>query len=143
MGAHAKGMKELSDDLRKAVENVIPDAKKVTGKGSLNIKRSAQRIIKAASHRGYLPHYPRSISYEVKSAGTFVSSEIGPESEKLQGGLGKLLENGSANNTAIPHLGPALDLEENTFYGYIEEIGLKLLEGQRGPDGPVVDPGGG
>lgn len=143
MGAKATGLSELSDDLRKAVENVIPDAKKVTGKGSLNIKRTAQRIIKAASHRGYLPHYPRAITYEVKSSGTVVSSEIGPESEKLQGGLGPLLENGSQNNDAIPHLGPGLDLEENTYYGYMEEIGLKLLEGKRGPDGPVVDPGGG
>src|SRR6266403_5384154 len=142
MGAKATGLDGLSDDLRKAVEDAIPDAKKIVGKGSLNIKKEAQRIIRAYSKRGYLPHYPRAISYEVKSSGTIVSSEIGPKSEKLQGGLGRLIENGSVNNAPIPHLSPALDLEENTFFGYMEDLGEKLLEGKE-VDGPVVDPGGG
>lgn len=142
MGAKATGFKELSEDLRKAAENAIPDAKKITGKGSLNVKKEAQRIIRAYGKRGYLPHYPRSITYEVSVSGAIVSSEIGPESEKLQGGLGRLIENGSINNAPIPHLSPALDLEENTFYSYAEELGEKLLEGEA-VDGPVADPGDG
>lgn len=143
MGAKVAGLRELSADLRKAVENVIPDAKKVAGKGGLNVKREAQRIIKERSKRGYLPHYPRAITYEVKASGGLVSVEIGPDNEKLQGGLGKLLENGSVNNVPIPHLSPALDLEENNFYSYMEDLAERLLEGRRGDDGPVVDPGGG
>lgn len=139
MGVTKHGFAELSEDLRKAVENAIPDAKKIVGKGSLNIKREAQRIIRERSRRGYLPHYPRSISYKVTSSGTIVSSEIGPESEKLQGGLGRLIEYGSINNSPIPHLSPALDAEENTFYSYMEELGEKLLEGER-VDGPETDP---
>lgn len=142
MGAKVTGLEELSDDLRQAVENAIPDAKKIVGKGSLNIKKEAQRIIKAASHRGYLPHYPRSISYEVKASGAVVSSEIGPDSAKMQGGLGPLLENGSVNNSPIPHLSPALDDEEGPFFTYMEQLGESLLEGRQ-VDGPVVDPGGG
>lgn len=140
MGAKATGLEGLSDDLAKAAKNAIPDAKKIVGKGSLKVKQEAQRIIKAASHRGYLPHYPRSISYDVEARGTVVSSEIGPKSEKLQGGLGRLLEMGSINNAPIPHLSPALDAEENVFYGYMEDLGMKLLEGMD-VDGPEVDPG--
>lgn len=140
MGAKAHGLKELSEDLQKAVKNAIPDAKKITGKGALNVKREAQRIIRERSHRGYLPHYPRAISYDVEAHGTLVSAEIGPKTEKLQGGLGRLIELGSANNAPIPHLDPALSLEENTFYGYMEELGEKLLNGEY-VDGPEVDPG--
>lgn len=141
MGAKASGLDGLSDDLRKAAERAVPDAKKIVGKGSLQIKRDAKRIIRAASHRGYLPHYPKSITYEVTTSGTVVSSEIGPESERLQGGLGRLLEDGSVNNAPIPHLNPALDFEEPWFIRYMEDLGVKLLEGVA-VDGPAVDPGG-
>jgi hypothetical protein len=140
MGAKVTGLEELSEDMRSAVENAIPGAKKICGKGSLQIKREAQRIIKARSKRGYLPHYPRAITYDVKASGAVVSSEIGPDAEKKQGGLGPLLENGSVNNAPIPHLNPALDLEEHVFYSYMEELGESLLEGAA-VDGPVVDPG--
>src|SRR5258706_2064640 len=113
MGAKATGLDGLSDDLRTAVENAIPAAKKIVGKGSLNIKKEAQRIIRERSVRGYLPHYPRALGYDVKAAGTIVSSEIGPDDAKLQGGLGRIIENGSVNSAPIPHLSPALDGEEN------------------------------
>jgi hypothetical protein len=142
MGAKATGLEGLSDDLRRAVENAIPAAKKIAGKGSMNVKKEAQRIIKAASHRGYLPHYPKSITYKVSASGAVVSSEIGPDSARLQGGLGRLLENGSVNNSPIPHLNPALDLEEHVFYSHMEELGEALLEGAE-VNGPTVDPGGG
>lgn len=142
MGVKVTGLEELSEDLQRAVKNAIPDAKKIVGKGSLNVKKEAQRIIKAASRHGYLPHYPKSISYEVKASGAVISSEIGPDAAKLQGGLGRLLENGSVNNSPIPHLSPALDDEEGPFYSYMEDLGIKLLEGAD-VDGPVIDPGGG
>lgn len=142
MGARITGLRELRADLRKAVEDAIPDAKKICGKGSLNVKREAQRIIRERSKRGYLPHYPRAITYEVKASGAVVSSEIGPDNDKLQGGLGKIIENGTVNSAPIPHMSPALDLEENRFYGYMEDLGEKLLEGRQVDGGPVIDPGG-
>ena len=140
MGAKASGLDELSRDLQEAVKRAIPDAKKIVGKGALNVKREAQRIIRERSKRGYLPHYPRAISYEVEAHGAVVSAEIGPKTEKLQGGLGKILENGTVNNAPIPHLSPGLDLEEHTFYSHMEELGEALLEGKY-VDGPVSDPG--
>jgi len=140
MGAKASGLKELSADWQKAVKNAIPDAKKIAGKGALQVKREAQRIIREASKKGYLPHYPRAISYDVDAHGATVTAEIGPKTEKLQGGLGKVLELGTVNSAPIPHLDPALSLEENTFYSYMEELGEKLLNGEY-VDGPEVDPG--
>lgn len=141
MGAKATGLEELSEDLQKAVKEALPAAKKIAGKGAMNVKKEAQRIIRERSKRGYLPHYPKAISYDVTAAGGLVSAEIGPKSEKLQGGLGRILEYGTVNNSAIPHLSPALDAEEHVFYSYMEELGEKLLEGLPVEGGPVVDPG--
>lgn len=140
MGAKANGLNELSEDLQKAIAEAIPSAKKIAGKGALKVKKDAQRIIRERSKRNYLPHYPRAISYDVTASGTVVTAEIGPKTEKLQGGLGRLIEEGSVNNAPIPHLSPALDAEENTFYGYVEDLGETLLNGGH-VDGPVSDPG--
>ena len=139
MGAKITGLEELDEDLRFAVEEAIPQAKKIAGKGALKVKKRAQEIIKAYSTRGYLPHYPRSITYAVTAQGAVVTAEIGPKTEKLQGGLGRLIEEGSVNNAPIPHLSPALDEEEGVFYSYAEELGESLLE-RRKVDGPERDP---
>lgn len=143
MGAKITGARELSADLQKAVDTCVGQAKRVVGQGCGNIKRDAQRIIRGASHYGYLPHYPRAISYDVSVRGTVVSGDVGPKTERLQGGLGGLLEYGSVNNAPIPHLDPALSLEEPRFAPYAEALGVALLEGLAGPAGPVTDPDGG
>jgi hypothetical protein len=141
MGARVTGLRELQDDLRQAADDAVDGAKKVVGQGCNNIKKDAQRIIRGASRRGYLPHYPRAISYDVTTRGMVVSGEVGPKPEKLQGGLGRILEYGTVNNAPIPHMSPALDIEDPKFVRYMEELGVRLLEGQEAPDGPVVDPG--
>jgi hypothetical protein len=139
VGAKVTGLEELDEDLQRAIADAIPAAKKIAGKGALKVKKRAREIIKANSPHGYLPHYPYSISYDVTAHGPVVTAEIGPKTEKLQGGLGRIIEEGTVNNSPIPHLSPALDEEENTFYGYMEDLGESLLEGRR-VDGPAVDP---
>lgn len=139
MGAKATGLTELIDDMQHAQDDVIEATKKVVGQGSLNVKKDAQKIIRAASHRGYLPHYPRAISYDVTASGTTVTGEIGPKQGKLQAGLGPYLEYGTSNNAPIPHLQPALDAEEPRLARFMEELGADLLESQPTPDGPVMD----
>lgn len=143
MGATSHGLKELESDLQKAIDRAVPEAKKIVGKGCMNIKKQARATIKARSRRGYLPytHYPRSITYDVTAMGLVVRGEIGPKSEMRQGGLGGLIEYGSVNNAAIPHLTPALDAEEPRFFPYVEDLGVRLLEGRDGPGGFEVDSG--
>ena len=141
MGAHAEGLSDLIDDLKTAEETAVEATKKVIGKGCLNIKKDAQRIVRASSPRGYLPHYPRSIGYEVTAAGDTVTGEIGPRRDRLQGGLGSYVELGTVHNAPIPHLSPALDAEIEPTARYLEKVGAQLLEGDRTPvEGPVRDP---
>lgn len=142
MGAHAEGLSDLIDDLQRASDEAVEATKKVIGKGSLNVKKDAQRIIRAASPRGYLPHYPRAISYEVTASGSVVTGEIGPRRDRKQGGLGSYVELGTVHNPPIPHLSPALDAELEPTARYLEDVGARLLEGDRTPvEGPVRDPG--
>lgn len=143
MGAKIRGARELSADLQKAVDTCIEGAKKVVGQGCNNIKKDAQRIIRGASHYGYLPHYPKAISYDVTVTGYVVSGEVGAKTERLQGGLSRILEDGTVNNAPIPHHDPALSLEEPRFPPHIEALGMALLEGRTVAGGPVTDPDGG
>lgn len=142
MGAKTYGWKEVGRDMHTASERVVEDGKKIVGKGCLNIKRQAQQTIREQSPHGYLPHYPRSISYDVTARAANITGEVGPDAGKLQGGLARLLEFGSIHNAPIPHLIPAIDDEEPKFARYVAEFGEKLINGESGPDGPVNDPGG-
>jgi hypothetical protein len=142
MGATSTGLTELVHDLDYARDHAVEGAKKVVGKGMSVAKKQAQATIRAASHRGYLPHYPRAIGYEVTAAGTIITARIGADPAKLQGGLGNIIEYGSRNSTPIPHIGPAVEAELPVITRYLEDLGEKLIAGQPGPDGPVVDPGG-
>lgn len=143
MGAQTFGWKELGDDMGTAAERVVEDGKKIVGKGCNNIKKQAQGIIRGNSPRGYLPHYPRAIGYDVTAHAADIIGEVGPDANKKQGGLGRIIEYGTVNNAPIPHLSPSLDAELPRFEQYAAELGEKLLNGQPGPDGPVTDPGGG
>jgi hypothetical protein len=144
MGAKSEGLKELAADLQKAADEVEERGKRIVGQGCNNIKKQAQRTIRAASHRGYLPHYPRALGYEVRSGGGSIIGVVGADPAKLQGGLGDLLEYGSQNNAPIPHTNPALDAEVPRFERYVAELGESLIAGQTPPaGGPVTDPGGG
>ena len=141
MGARSTGLKELAADLNKAEATVVEQGKKIVGQGCNNIKKQAQNTIRANSPRGYLPHYPRALGYEVVAVGDMVRGTVGADPAKLQGGLGDLLENGSINNAPIPHTTPAWYAEIPRFQRYAAELGEKLLAGQPGPAGPVTDPG--
>lgn len=131
MGAKVTGMDGLLEDLKKASEEAVTQTRKIVSKGALNIKKDAKRIVSAGGRHGgiYIPSYPNSITYETKASGTVVSAEIGPDKDRKQGPLGNLIEYGSIHNAPIPHLSPALDLEESGFADALEEMGAKLLEG--------------
>jgi hypothetical protein len=131
MGFELVGAKELIADLTVAVEEVMPAVEKVVGQGCNNIKRDAAATIRAASSRGYLPHYPRSISYDVTRTVDTVTGEVGPDAGKLQGGLGRILELGTVNSAPIPHLFPALDAEAPRFERALGDLAVDLLGGGR------------
>lgn len=96
----------------------------VVSKGALNVKTDAVRLI---SGHPRSRHYPASISYDLEVDGHEVCAEIGPDKDRTQGALGNILEFGTSKNAPIPHLGPALALEEPRFADAVAEAAAKAL----------------
>jgi hypothetical protein len=112
-------------DLVNAEARIVPAVKAIVARGALNVKRDAAERIDAQRSGEYLKHYPRSISYDVEAIPGGAAAEIGPDSSKLQGGMGPGVEYGSARHGPLPHLNPALDAEDVKFG---EQLGRASVE---------------
>jgi hypothetical protein len=122
----ASQYREFGVDLGKVPARFLKDVEAVVAKGSLNIKQDAAEKISGHAH---LPHYPKSISYDIKRTFTTIEGEIGPDKGRMQGPLGNILEYGTPKNRPLPHLAPALDAEEERFVNALERLFDNLLEG--------------
>lgn len=118
-------LRALERDLGKVEADSLPQARKVVSRGSVQIKKGAQRRIQGHPHA---PAYPRSIGYDEYSTPGWLRSQIGPDKLKRQGALGNILEFGTVNNAPIPHLGPAADEEAPKFDRAVADLGVSLLE---------------
>lgn len=122
MGIDTRDVEAFAARLRGAPDRLAAEAKRVTSRGALNIKVEAQRRVRDATSgpgRTHLPHYPRAITYNVRTGRDWVRADIGPETARLQGGMGRGVEFGSRRTPPIPHLFPALDGEEPAYVRYL------------------------
>lgn len=113
-------LQQFQADLVTAVDRITPEVERITERGALNIRRDARQAIRGQITGTYLPHYPNAITYEMNSELGAVEAEIGPEVDRLQGGMGPGVEFGSAHTAPLPHLLPAHENEESAF---LREIG--------------------
>jgi len=95
-----------------AVERAEPALSKVVERGANNVRRDARSILSGYSRRAHLKHYPSSFSYDMIGK---LEAEVGPDSSKPQGGMGRGTEFGSVHTKPMPHWMPAADLEEPRF----------------------------
>lgn len=110
----AFGLNELRADLGAAITRAPVNVRKAVEVTARRIKDDARS--RAAGIGPHAKSYPRSITYDVLYAGSFlVQAEIGPDKGGPQGALGNLLEFGSVHNAPRPHLAPALAANEADF----------------------------
>lgn len=123
-------LERLVADLQKAQTAVGPAMRGIVSRGALNIKRVGAQLFTEKRVGGYLPHYARSISYDLTSDSYGAEAVIGPESDKPQGGMGAGVEYGNpAHHTPpIPHMNPALDNEEPKFLNAVGDVAEGLLK---------------
>lgn len=101
----------------------------VVKKGALNVKNDAAATVRDRAGGGRLRHYPHSISYDVTVTASRATAEIGPDKDRMQGALGNIIEFGTATlPPVVPHLGPALDRESDTFEDHVGDAAVKLAE---------------
>ena len=121
----AEGFDELSRVLTAASRRAPEETKKIVSKGALNIKTDWRRRWSGLAHAPALPY---AVTYDVRSSGTNVQAEIGPDKAKRQGALGNILEYGTIKNAAIPGGRPALEKEERPFLKHLEDMAARLIE---------------
>lgn len=107
----ATALAELAGDLVAGVDQVDTEAEQIVERGALNVRRDARRRIREQITGTYLPHYPQAITYDTESDTGGVEALIGPEVDRLQGGMGAGVEYGSARTGPLPHLLPAFEEE--------------------------------
>jgi hypothetical protein len=87
--------------LEHALDHAEPALSRVVERGANNVKRAARQAVRGSARELYLKHYGRSISYDMDGP---LAAEIGPDSSKPQGGMGRGVEFGSSDTPPIPHL---------------------------------------
>jgi hypothetical protein len=95
-----------------SVDRCERDLSRVVERGANNVKRTAIANVRSWSTGTYLKHYPKSIGYDMLGP---LEAEVGPDSSKPQGGMGRGVEFGSVHTPPKPHMFPAADVEEPLF----------------------------
>lgn len=103
---------------------IPPEAKKIVAKGALNIKNDARSRIKGLAHA---PAYPYSITYDPLDLPRGPAADVGPDKSRRQGALGNILEYGSSNNPAHPHMAPAVEAEAPRLEQAAADLAEKAL----------------
>lgn len=115
-------------DLVNATAHIVPELRAVVVKGAVNVKADARARFAAQQRSGrYLPHYARSITFDVTDTADGASAEIGPDKDLIQGAFGPGVEFGSSRHAPMPHLFPALDAEEEKAEAAVGDAAVRLL----------------
>lgn len=122
----------LVRDLTNIRDDLMPEVRRVTSKGALNVKRGWGR--RWAGH-STIRHLPRAINYDLSEGENWVAAEIGPAHDRRQGTLGHIIEFGDAEygnlrNAPIPGGQPALDDEENRYVRSLARAATKVIRGR-------------
>ena len=76
---------------------------------------------------GHAPHFPNSITADVKVKVGQIEAEIGPDKGLTQGALGNILYFGTSKNGAVLDINGPLDREKEKFAKAVEDEAGKLL----------------
>lgn len=107
------------------VERITPSLSKAVELGARHIQSDARRRFDELTDGPFLPHYPKAITFEMHGR---LAAEVGPDSSKPQGGMGRGIEFGSARTGPTPHMLPAADDEEPRFG---DQVALVFWRGLR------------
>ncbi|GIE30172.1 hypothetical protein Ait01nite_032170 [Actinoplanes italicus] len=120
----------LGEDLANAAAKSPEETRKVVAKGLLNIKNDARQRAQSIEH---VPSLPGSITYDSHPTPTGAWGEVGPEQQRRGGNLAGFIENeyGTVWSAPQPFMAPAARAEEPKFARAMEDLAVRLAEGDR------------
>lgn len=115
---------ELAADLGRIPGRMVPPMIAAVTKSSHAVR---DQMRADAGGIGHAPHFPKSITDEIRVKAGQIEAEIGPDKGLKQGALGNILYFGTSNNGAVLNINSALDAEAPKFQKAVEAAAEKLM----------------
>lgn len=116
---------ELGADLGKIPGRMVPPMIAAVTKSSTGVRDAMRRDAQGHAH---FPHFPNSITADVKVKVGLIEAEIGPDKGLTQGALGNILYFGTSKNGPVLNINAGLDQEAPKFQKAVEEAAGKLFD---------------
>ncbi|GAA2566214.1 hypothetical protein GCM10010435_44240 [Winogradskya consettensis] len=121
------GLDAMAHDLDQAGDRVADELYPVAKKAAQNIKTGwRKRAKRSAGKHGKL--YYLAIDYDIARLGDRIDAEIGPQSAKPQGGMGRGFEYGSVHTAPKPDGQAAVEAEAPKFFAQVEAAIIRALD---------------
>jgi hypothetical protein len=117
-------VRRLAADLGRTPGRLVPEVTKATEDSAKRIQRALRADARGIGHA---PHFPRSITYEMKPRVGVIGAEIGPDKDLKQGALGNILYFGTSKNGAVLDLNGPPDRERPRLEKDVRKIAGDLL----------------
>lgn len=124
----SSGIRAFSQELGGVVQAAPDEVMKVVARGAFQVQKDARERAKRIGR--HVRRYPYTITVDLARHGAEAAAEIGPETQRGQGALGDILENGSPTSAPHPHMLPAGEAEAPRFARALEDLAVRLVEGR-------------
>lgn len=120
-------VRRLQRHLARSIPRMRRDARAVTMRGAVNIKKNWRQNARASSGR-HAPYYPNAVGFDFAAYGRDIfMATIGPDKGARQGALGNILEYGSVKNPPHNDGGRALQAELPAFEAHLAQVAERGL----------------
>lgn len=118
-------IRKLEQDLGRIPGRMVPPMIAAVTKSA----KSVQDAMRAeAGGHAHFPHFPSSITSEVKVKAGLIQGEVGPDKALTQGALGNILYFGTSKNAPVLNINAGIDREAPAFEKAVTDAAGKLFD---------------
>lgn len=121
----ASEVEQLAADLGHIPGRLVAPMTAAVNKSANSVRDQMRADARGHAH---FPHFPNSITAEVRTKVGQIEAEVGPDKGLTQGALGNILYFGTSKNGPVLDINAPLDAESPKFQKAIEDAAGKLLD---------------